>query len=266
MLTVSVVEPAIVDAEAQGAVLLLGEDDVGAPGRLGGAQTAAVQVFLQLLLQLVEFLRRHSAQWTRIWLRSVLELNLMHDACRSRRVGGDVRQLVREHCGELFEQFLAQRFAARSLDRFGTVVRHYRGERGGGCRAFATKVDEVQVVEEEVARVPQLLHRFHRHFAQRHAVGVHGVSAPNGCAVGRSPYDFAVALGRGQQDRHAFPVRPRLVSATEGRAEHDVEARLQIGDDEANMRSKGWPWVRMRSGSCSSPSASFTEPSAYFTR
>ena len=41
-----VVEPAVIDAEAEGAVLLLGEDDVGAPGRLGGANAAAVQVLL----------------------------------------------------------------------------------------------------------------------------------------------------------------------------------------------------------------------------
>ena len=41
-----VVQPAIVDAEAERAILLLGEDDVGAPRRLGGAQAAAVQVLL----------------------------------------------------------------------------------------------------------------------------------------------------------------------------------------------------------------------------
>ena len=141
----SVVEPAVVDAEAEGAVLLLGEDDVGAPRRLGWAQTAAVQILLKLLLQLVQLLRRHSAERPRIRLRVGLELNLVHDSAGDRRSRREGRQLVREHGGELCEQLLSQLVALCLLDGFGLVGRSDRAEEASCC-ALRADVDEVSAV------------------------------------------------------------------------------------------------------------------------
>ena len=104
-----IVEAAVVHAEAEGAVLLLGEDDVGAPGRLGGTQPPGVQVLLELVLQLVELARRHAAQRPRVRLGAGLQLDAVHDGPGRRRLRGVHRgELVGEDGLKLREEFLAQ--------------------------------------------------------------------------------------------------------------------------------------------------------------
>ena len=69
ILDCDVIERAVVDAEAQAAVLLAREDDVGTPRRSGVDETSSVEVLLQLLLQLVELLSGEASKRLTVELR-----------------------------------------------------------------------------------------------------------------------------------------------------------------------------------------------------
>ena len=103
-----VVQRAVVDAHAHGAILLLDEQDRRTERRLGRLDEAGLDQFLELLLQLGQLPGRHTERGPTRGLRAGHQLDLVVDLSRGGRpgwklVGEDVPVLVHDGHSETIE-------------------------------------------------------------------------------------------------------------------------------------------------------------------